>query len=60
MVLLICQEEKMDESIIKTKYLSLYVSTYQMGLGITLVPSHKAVYITAGILELEILLGGKW
>lgn len=50
----------MDETIIKTKCLSLYVSTYQIGFGITLVPSHKALYIMLGILELEILMGGKW
>jgi len=60
MVLLICQEGNMDEAIIHTKHVSLYISTYQMGLAITAVPSHKALYIMLGIFEFEILFGDRW
>ena len=54
------QEEKMDKALISTKHMTLYASTYQIGLSITVVPSHKALYIMVGIFELEILLGNRW
>lgn len=50
----------MDEAIIHTKHVSLFISTYQMGLAITTVPSHKALYIMLGIFEFEILFGDRW
>ena len=50
-------EEKMDKTIFKTKRVSLYFSTLQIGCGISFVPDHKGLYIQLLVFELEILFG---
>lgn len=45
----------MDKTLINTKHLTLYMSTYQIGFALTIVPSNKALYLMLGIFELEIL-----
>ena len=44
-----------DKTLIKTKHLKLYLSVYQMGFALTIVPSYKSIYLLLGVFEFKIL-----
>ena len=47
----------MDKTLINTKHLMLYLSTYQVGLSILFVPEHKSLSIVVGCFELMLVFG---
>ena len=42
----------MDKKIIDTKHLTIYISTFQIGIGISFVTEHKELSIMLGIIEI--------
>ena len=42
----------MDKKIIDTKHLTIYTSTFQIGIGISFVTEHKLLSIHLGIIEI--------
>ena len=44
----------MDKMIIDTKHLTVYVSTLQIGVGISFVLEHRELVISLGIIEINI------
>lgn len=44
----------MDKMIIDTKHLTVYVSTLQIGVGISFVLKHRELVISLGIIEVNI------
>ena len=51
----------MDITLINTRHITLYFSTYQMGFALTVVPNNRCIYLMIGVLELELcfIKGGK-
>ena len=44
----------MDKMILDTKHLTIYVSTLQIGIGISYVVEHKELVIHLGIIEINV------
>ena len=44
----------MDKMILDTKHLTIYVSTLQIGIGISYVVEHKELIINLGIVEINV------
>ena len=44
----------MDKMIIDTKHLTVYVSTLQIGFGISFVVEHKELVIHLGVIEINV------
>ena len=44
----------MDKMLIDTKHLTIYVSTLQIGFGISFVVEHKELNIMLGIIEINV------
>lgn len=44
----------MDKKIIDTKHITAYVSTLQMGVGISFISEHRELIILLGVLEITI------
>ena len=42
----------MDKKIIDTKHLTVYISTFQIGIGISFVTEHKELSIMLGVIEI--------
>ena len=42
----------MDKKIIDTKHLTIYISTLQIGIGISFITEHKELSIDFGIIEI--------
>ena len=42
----------MDKKIIDTKHLTIYFSTFQIGIGISFVTEHKELNIMLGVIEI--------
>lgn len=42
----------MDKRIIDTKHLTIYISTLQIGIGISFVTEHKELSIMLGVIEI--------
>lgn len=42
----------MDKMIIDTKHLTVYISTFQIGIGISFVTEHKELSIMLGVIEI--------
>ena len=48
------KRNKMDKMIIDTKHLTIYISTLQIGVGVSFVLEHRELVISLGILEINI------
>lgn len=44
----------MDKMIIDTKHLTVYVSTLQIGIGISFITQHKELVIHLGVIEINV------
>ena len=41
----------MDKTLLKTKFMDIYFSTLQIGVGMLFVPEHRALHLTLLVLE---------
>lgn len=48
----------MDKTLLKTKFLDIYFSTLQIGVGAFFVPEYKTLHITLLMLEFCFYFGG--
>ena len=49
----------MDKTLLKTKFMDIYFSTLQIGVGVFFVPDHKTLHITLLVIELCFYFG-RW
>ena len=48
----------MDKTLLKTKFMYIYFSTLQIGVGAFFVPEHRTLHITLLVLEFCFYFGG--
>lgn len=49
----------MDKTLLKTKFLDIYFSTLQIGVGVFFVPGYRILHITLLVLEFCFYFGGE-
>lgn len=49
----------MDKTLLKTKFMDIYLSTLQVGVGVFFVPEYKTLHITLLVLEFCFYFGGE-
>ena len=48
----------MDKTLLNTKFMDIYFSTLQIGVGMFFVPEHKTLHVTLLVLEFCFYFGG--
>jgi hypothetical protein len=49
----------MDKTLLKTKFMDIYFSTLQIGVGVFFVPGYRTLHITLLVLEFCFYFGGE-